>query len=233
MEEKKVDKTLYIITIVFLIVIIVVLSGVVLYDKGIILNSKKTNSVKIENNSIDTNETKKDTIIKFDKEKSLNNEDIKKISSISISEPVSLHGISFSTNEDSRKKIDIQVRWDILKEQGFYTGNLSEYKEYQISFDNNIEEIYGANLDFDMYGLVYLFLLEDGSVGYLKFGDIIENEKFEVKKLENVDNIIKFVNISYSVDGDNEGRPPTTLLYKNDGSFYDLSKLLNLHQLEQ
>lgn len=106
--------------------------------------------------------------------------------------------------------------------------NNKTFKEYQIIFEKNVEEIYGTILDFGADGIVYLFLLDDGSVYYLTTTDIVQNQDFKQKKIEDIDDIVKFVNISYQLEGDAHGRPPTVIAYKSDSTFYDLSKLINI-----
>lgn len=73
-----------------------------------------------------------------------------------------------------------------------------------------------------------MFLLEDGSVHYITFKDILDNQNFETKRIENIDGIVKFVNIGYSTASDDVGGPSTVIAYKSDGTFYDLSKLINI-----
>lgn len=236
MEKKKKDNKFLLVIIVILAVAVVGLIGFIVYDKSIIVNqadSEEKRADKKENKNTDTTNNQKESsnLITFNKDNCLNNEDIKQLNQVSIWKSFNILGLTLTTNE-SRKSVKVSVRWDILNTNGYFNNpatNGQTNQDYQITFDKNVEDIYGASLGFDAYSFVYLFLLDDGSVSYITFNDILENQNFEVKKIENVDNIVKFVNISYGTASDEVGRPPTTIAYKNDGTFYDLSKLINIY----
>lgn len=235
METKKRSSKVLVVIIVILGIVVVGLVGFILYDKSLVVNnaeSEEKKSVKKENINSDNDgiNNKESSLITFDQSKCLNNKDIQQSNQVGIWQSSCIDGISLTTDEN-RKVIKISVRWDILNTSGYVNNpakNGETYQEYQITFNKNVEDIYGASIGFDAYGLVYLFLLDDGSVSYITFKDILENQNFQANTIENVESIVKFVSISYSTSSDEVGRPPTVIAYKSDGTFYDLSKLINM-----
>lgn len=90
-----------------------------------------------------------------------------------------------------------------------------------LTFDKNVDSVFSGVLSINMGG-VYFFLMEDGTVEYMRYSDIYLSNKYEHKVLEGVNKVIKFENIS--VNYEPAGTKKTTLAYKSDGTFYDLSK---------
>ena len=63
-------------------------------------------------------------------------------------------------------------------------------------------------------------------MSYIAAKDILEQQKFEAKKIEGIEEVVRFVNIGYveSYHGS-----LTVIAYKKDGNFYDLKKQINLY----
>ena len=219
-KKEKSSKGLIVLVVVLIIVIIALIGMFILYDKKITTGSSAT----VQNSS----EEKKNTAsVKFDKSKSLTNDDIKNSTGISFEESAILDGISFSTDSSDNKKVKVYVSWDVLNNNGFSNNMASVgYKDYDMTFDKGVVDFYGARLGFEGYDIVYLFLLEDGSVKYVPVKNIIDNQNFEVKSLDGVSDIIRFTNVGYTV-ANYDFVIGTILAYKSDGSFYDLSKFIS------
>lgn len=216
---------------ILLCIIVLGLVLFILYNKGMILKSakgEKTSNKRYKDTHIVDHKSENDSLINFDKNKCLNNDVIRELSDdISIYQSANQDGISFSTEDSNRKTVKVVVNWDILNKLGYNSDlNKSTREEYQITLDRNVEEIYGGVIDHDMSGLVYLFLLDDGSVSYITAKDILEQQKFEAKKIESIEEVVRFVNIGYveSYHGS-----LTVIAYKKDGNFYDLKKQINLY----
>lgn len=230
-KKEKSSKGLIVLVVVLIIVIIALIGMFILYDKKITTGSSATvqNSSEEKKNTVKKKIIENTASVKFDKSKSLNNDDIKNSTGIDISESGSVPGINFYTDSSDNKKVKVNVNWKILNDNGFSNNMASVgYKSYNydMTFDKGVVDFYGARLGFEGYDTVYLFLLEDGSVKYVPVMNIIDNQNFEVKSLDGVSDIIRFTNVGYTVANYDFGIV-TTLAYKSDGSFYDLSKFIS------
>lgn len=228
-KKEKSSKGLIVLVVVLIIVIIALIGMFILYDKKITTGSSATvqNSSEEKKNTVKKKIIENTASVKFDKSKSLNNDDIKKSTGISFDESAILDGISFITDSSDNKKVKVHVSWDVLNNNVFSNDMASvDYKTYDITFDKGVVDFYGARLGFEGYDIVYLFLLEDGSVKYVPVKNIIDNQNFEVKSLDGVSDIIRFTNVGYTV-ANYDFVIGTILAYKSDGSFYDLSKFIS------
>lgn len=103
--------------------------------------------------------------------------------------------------------------------------NYYDYK-VKVNFQNKVEglnqrivDVIFAGYGQDITHSVLLFLLEDGTVNYLTFEDMVINNNFTTKKFDDVTGIVKIAK------GITERRM-APLLIKADGSFYDAGELL-------
>lgn len=119
--------------------------------------------------------------------------------------------------------IDVKNKKSVKVENNFAKAHpdLGMSEEATLTFDKNVESIFSGTLSINMGG-VYFFLMEDGTVEYMRYSDIYLRNSYEHKVLKDVSNVVKFENIS--VNYDPAGTKKTTLAYKIDGTFYDLSK---------
>ena len=119
--------------------------------------------------------------------------------------------------------IDVKNKKSVKVENNFAKAHpdLGISEEATLTFDKNVESIFSGTLSINMGG-VYFFLMEDGTVEYMRYSDIYLRNSYEHKVLKDVSNVVKFENIS--VNYDPAGTKKTTLAYKIDGTFYDLSK---------
>ena len=72
-----------------------------------------------------------------------------------------------------------------------------------------------------------MFLLKDGTLEYMKYSDIYNSQKYEHYPIDGVNDILRFDNISLNVK-EGAGSRYTAIAYKIDGTYYDLSKFIQL-----
>lgn len=128
--------------------------------------------------------------------------------------------ISYEFNSDDRKKITLTANV-----YNFET-ELREDVSYVLTFDKKVVDVayVGLSPDLDSDTFVF-FLLEDGTIQYVKYYDIKYQNKCVLKSIENVDDIVKF-DILY-IDHQRPTEQGTTIIaYKSDGTFYDLKRIV-------
>lgn len=221
----------YIIAISILAVITLCLAGYICWDKFInnssikSSNTDKTSSSKTVNNddvipSSAPSETKvADSlkIINFDKKNCINND----ISNADVTRSGSdyINGLSFSINNDE-KTVFVQARYDLMKPDEVTTSTPNYLENKNIQFDKKVEDIFIALFADNQYdGSKILFLMDDGSVEYIKYSDIYDSRKYDLKAIDGVEDVVKFENALVS----NEF---SVFAFKADGSYYDLSKII-------
>lgn len=100
------------------------------------------------------------------------------------------------------------------------------YEPQVIEFNQKVNDIFIGGFGQDASGNTILFLMEDGTVQYIPLKKAFLTDHDHLKSygtIEGVANIIKFYNVSASF-GQTGG--VTILAQKKDGTFYDLSTIL-------
>lgn len=128
--------------------------------------------------------------------------------------------ISYEFNSDDRKKITLTANV-----YNFET-ELKEDVSYVLTFDKKVVDVayVGLSPDLDSDTFVF-FLLEDGTIQYVKYDDIKYQNKCVLKSIENVADIVKFDILYIDYQRPTEQRT-TIIAYKSDGTFYDLKFIL-------
>lgn len=176
--------------------------------------------------------------INFNKKNCINNSNFLdsnyKIGRFGVS--VEMDGLSLSINSDNEKTVDIQVRYDEMfpdqySDEDIINNSKQYYDEIELTFDKKVESIFGGLFGPDgTQDMVYLFLLEDGSLEYMKCSDIYNSKKYEHQSISEINDIVKFDNVTLSKDvGEEHTCIYTVIAYKIDGSYYDLSNFITLN----
>ncbi len=232
MEIKTKKEKILVIAIIMLVIVVIVLGGYICYDK--ILN-KDTKNNTIKNSKADSTNINENLslikVINFNKNNCINNDFSDKnyiISRFGISQFI--NGLTFSIENDE-KIVKAQVRYDMLfpdkyTKEDIISGKVKNYDDISLTFDKKVESIFGGLFAADgVDGIVFLFLLEDGTLEYMKYSDIYNFQKFQHKPISEVKDIVKFDNIVLSKNEDTYSKY-TTIAYKMDGTYYDLSKFI-------
>ena len=226
LAQKKSSKKGSIAVIIILVLIILGLVGYISYDKYIISGDKVNNEEK----------QKVSNVINFNRNNCINSDfsdDRYVISRFGSS--VNVDGLSFSIDPKDEKIVNIQARYDIIfpgkySEQEIRDGSV-EYSDWiNLKFDKRVESIFGGLFAADgTRGTVFLFLLDDGSVEYMKYSDIYDSKNYEHLSVSSVvKDIVKFDNIALSPKQD-AGAKYTAIAYKIDGTYYDLSEFIKFN----
>ena len=128
--------------------------------------------------------------------------------------------ISYEFNSDDRKKITLTANV-----YNFET-ELREDVSYVLTFDKKVVDVayVGLSPDLDSDTFVF-FLLEDGTVQYVKYDDMKYRFTCELYTVKDINGIVKF-DILY-IDHQRPTEQGTTIIaYKSDGTFYDLRKIV-------
>ena len=188
------------ILIIILIVIALGLGGFIAYDK---LINKTTCPVC---NKCDVKTEKKTTKITFDASKCINNADFaSQMEGAEFAETFYEDTLSFSFDSTGR---NVKI------------FNKTKNEETSMIFDKKVESVFTGLLSINM-GSVYFFIMEDGTVEYMRYSDIYLNDIYQAHLLEEVSDVVSFENINLNY---NPGSRVTTIAYKADGTFYDLSQ---------
>ena len=106
--------------------------------------------------------------------------------------------------------------------------DIDEIEDKKIEgFETKIDEVKVMIYGQDLARPIILFMMEDGSVEYVKSETMLKDEKYESEgKIEDLENI---VDIAYaSVTEDNASGYITTVAIDQDGYAYDLTELIDL-----
>ena len=222
MEEKKSKSG---IVIGILVVLVLALGGYLVYDKVIKKEEKKVEKTeKVEKKKVEAKETNNKPI-SFDKTKCINNDKIAnwdgKISRKGGSE--GHNGVYLEIDESKGGKVVYgYVRYDDI-----YASESRDEEQVKIEFDKRVEQIFFGQFDSADENATILFLLEDGTVEYIKISDIAKTRKFDHKKIDGVSDIVQLDNIVLL--GIPVGETRFAIAYKSDGTYYDLSKFINFN----
>lgn len=121
--------------------------------------------------------------------------------------------------------LSIRANWPV------YTGNgVNEYRFVDLKVEgidvNQIATAVQGAFGHDISGLMFLFLMKDGTVWYANPRQAINDNTLKAKKLGGVDGIIRLVSVNVSAS-ESGGGGKSMLAQKADGSFYDLYDVLN------
>ena len=218
MEEKKKGKGL-VVALVLFILISLGLGGYIVYDKVLTKEEVKTESnEKKSDKKVEINKDS-ELVLKFDEDKVINHKDMDyKMYETLLSMQVSTEGENKATISFDKSKIYTD----------FGVENNANIKDsYDIEFDNEIADIFIGGIGQDSSGTFVFFLMEDGTVQYIEVYKALQNNDFSPKKANDVNNIIKFKNVSAATKEANTSGIVTVLAMKKDGTFYDMSKVIN------
>ena len=209
--------------IVFLFIIVFIVCAVsIVNNRGLILKIQKAK---------ETNESK---VINFDRTKCINSDFTdEKISIGRTGMSESINGLTFSIDENDEKNVNIQIRYDMIypdkyTEDEIRNKSIKYYDAIKLKFAKRVDSIFGGVLAPDYVdGLVYIFLLEDGSIEYMKYSDIYNSKKYESEPIKELNDIIKFDNVTLNSKEDGNSKY-TIIAYKIDGTYYDLSEFIKI-----
>lgn len=237
MEEKKKKSNGPLIIIIVLIIVILGLVGYICYEKGIIFNNESKQvedkaSVSGSNDKVEDKADIKNRLITFDKNNCINYDLSKDIVSKSGS---SFNGVTLSINSENEKVIDVQISYVTMHPEKYSNADIQNnsiktYDKNSLNFDKKVEDIFVGNFAADgVQGAVFIFLLDDGSLEYMKYSDIYFDNKLEHKPVSGVSDIVKFGNHYVRAQNQEVGGKYTTFAYKIDGTFYDLSEFIKVY----
>ena len=222
--------------VVFLILLVLGLSGYIVYDK--LIGSSKDNKLD------ETVSVKEDSVVPgyynklewFDGTKCINNKDFPDLKSDEYEVYDSSFGSDgriFNINKD-KKSVHVQVRYDIISpdtynEEDVIAGTVKNSDDFDLEFDKKVNYIY-TDACLELSGFVFVF--EDGTLEYIDYIDIQEKvgkgeqgkELFVTKPIEGVSDVVRVEGYMYRQKDAPTGTGCGLVGYKKDGSFYDLSK---------
>ena len=158
---------------------------------------------------------KKEINLSFDKNKCINC-DLKKASIHRYGTKVYVgNNYNAVLDEENEKVVNIEMQSDLF------------VPVTSLTFDKKVASIYDGYFNRNSLAKAFIFLFEDGTVGYIKLADIVKgNYNYEI--ISDINNIVRFDTIGYTIDD----YTITTVALKADGSFYDLSKYIKINESE-
>ena len=214
--------------IVILIIIILGMGGYLVYDKVLSKEDKKETT----NEKVVTDEKKEENVeeknsnsitasdLLLDSSKCINQKNME----YSLATNNDINGIYLTYYDGD---VNISITPDVVKNS--YNGINISNSSYTVNFNKKIADIYVDGYGQSIGHETILFLLEDGTVEYIPFYYACNNNSFKTVKLDGVENIIRFVSGSAS-PVEPGGGYHTILAQKQDGTFYDLSLMLQQTQ---
>ena len=223
MKEKS-SKLLIIITIILLILVISM--GVYIWYNN---DSNKKTVNHSENGKSYESSIK---VINFDKKKCINNDfSNNTINKILLS--ADANGLSFSIDSTDEKVVKVQANYNTMfpgkySEEQIINNSVKYLEDIDLKLDKKVESMFFGIFSGDhVNGGVFLFLLDDGSLEYMKYSDVYNSQNYELHKISGVSKIVKLDNIAITPE-DGVGAKYTAIAYKIDGTYYDLSKFIEL-----
>ncbi len=188
---------------------------------------KKTNTKKVSASSETVEKSKKETCpkceqkdvnIKFDETKSLNtnNMDYKM-------QAWEMAGISAEIVND--KNAEIHINKSIVENNfGISTNNIQD--NYNIVLEKEVADIHIGGIGQDALGTYIIFLLEDGTVNYIEAYKALQSNNFTPQVANGITEVINFKDVNANIKGNGTGWYASILAMKKDGTFYDLSNII-------
>lgn len=223
METKKQTKSaLFIFIGVMIGIIVTALGCFILYKNGVFTTEKKSvNSNQTQKNT--TTEKKEETVtpklLTFDATKCINN-------------PGRSYTLAFYDNADglsirldnAKKTATISINWQLFGPFSTASAWSGEVENYTVSnFTQTVEDVYIGGYGQSGGTQTALYLMNDGTVQYTPINDALTtaegNNLKSFGSLSGVTEVVKFLT------ADSDGAV-TVLAMKNDGTFYDLGKIL-------
>ena len=235
MEEKKNNYSPIVITV--LLVLCVGLLCYIFYNRKTsnLSNEAAINTNTNANNSQLSNNNNEpiqcNSIINFDKTKCINcdktNFNITSENNNISRDGVSSQGVSVSIDENNENVVNFQLQYDAIL--GIVKKNNTDnyYDTVSLTFPKKVEHIFMGRLGMTPDDIIILFILEDGSLEYVRYYDIAYNQTFTNIAINNVSDIVRFDIVSLSAKI-GSGSKTTTIAYKIDGTYYDLSEYITI-----
>ena len=129
---------------------------------------------------------------------------------------------SSSSFNYSNDELDITVNQKIAKitnKQATANPDLGMAAQAELKFDKNVKSVFYGILSNNMGG-IYFFLMEDGTVEYMRYSDIYLRNNYTHNTISGVTDVVK---IEQANDTDSYGTTIYNVLaYKSDGTTYNL-----------
>ena len=231
-----------IVAVVILAILVVVLGGYIGYDKFLNKNTVSSTQENSNNKTANVNENQNNNetsssikVINFDRKNCINSNLSDENYTVGrFGTSMDVNGLSFSIDSSNEKIVKIQARYDIMfpgkySDDEIRNNTVKYYDDINLNFDKRVESIFGGLFAADgVQGTVFIFLLEDGSLEYMKYSDIYNSQKYEHKPINGVNEIVRFDNIALS-HKQGAGSKYTAIAYKIDGTYYDLSEFIKVY----
>jgi len=229
-----------------LVTLVICLSAFIIYDKVLsddsnqIEETDKNQNNNKENASDNKTELPEFDISKFDTTKeAINGTDGMAYEPITNDTSTSAAGLSIKLDKNKRS-VTIAMDWSkygSLWSDGHIGVGSTETIEYEVvNFTKNIKEAYIAGFTSSSGFETAFYIMEDGTVEYtpivsaLKNNDSLNDKNLKsYGKIENVSGVVKLISATgYYPNNEQAVTSGTYILgIKSDGSFYDLSKIIN------
>lgn len=234
-----------VVVVIILILLVLALGGYICYDK--LLSNKQVNEPNQAEEKKDNKETEESKqletfdISKFDGSQVINgNSDVKYSSQAmeasnsekkSKSDGTNIEFLKAELQSDS-KSIIANVNWAEM-----YFDRESKNYTYIISnFNNKIRKVYVSGWGQAMGADTIFYLMEDGTVEYTPITSKIVKESVDTPdtvilksygKIQNVEDVVMIATVSAGPANSQTGGYMALVGIKADGSFYDISKILD------
>ena len=222
MEETKKKKKKSWILVTIMIVILLIAATLGGYLAGA---SRIANDVVEQRNNQEVVEEK--TSLYYDANKIENKGEGKKYSNISIAG--AMNGVSYAIKEDNKKQVRATISWAIVGVNSFGTSvkinrNETDIDEIDLTFPEEVVEMYAAGFGQDITGACIVFVLKDGSAKYVNEYEAVKNQDYKDIKDLKIKDIVKFYGTG--VTNEHFGYY-TTVAQTKDGKLYDLNEYIN------
>ncbi len=131
---------------------------------------------------------------------------------------------STSEEEQDRWHLDMTIDQNTVKivnKLAEERPDLGMSKEATLTFDKNVKSIFEGVLSNNM-GTVYFFLMEDGTVEYMRYSDIYLRNNYTHNTIAGVTDVVKLEQVD-PYDEEGNATINKVLAYKSDGTAYNLN----------
>lgn len=125
-------------------------------------------------------------------------------------------GVTVTSNEASTVA-EFTINWAEAKTVYSDLKTSTGTTKYTVTPGQNVTEIFYGQIGENNY---YLILLEDGTIDFLDIHQALLDKNFKAAPVNQAENVIKF--LTSTTDGS-----PTILAQTSEGTYYDLSTILN------